>query len=101
MNLSCEWNGQFLLQGGPAPSACSAVNPPCEHASGFGTYVGQDCDEGHPFILTHDISCRDSLNNCALNISQNPNVNLSCEWNGQFLLQGGPDRSACSTVTVP
>jgi hypothetical protein len=41
------------------------------------------------------------LSNCALNISLNPDLNLSCEWNGQFLLQGGPDLSACSKVNVP
>ena len=81
---------------------CGGVPPkPCAHASGLGTYVGQDCDEGHPFIITHDISCQDALSNCALNISQNPSMNLSCEWNGQFLLQGGPDPSACTKANVP
>jgi hypothetical protein len=41
---------------------------PCAHASGLGTYVGEYCDEGHPFIITHDISCQDALSTAPRNL---------------------------------
>jgi len=106
VTTDCAVDQGYEVTGYVDPAAlsdqCDVVPPdPCAHASGLGTYVGHYCDLGYPFITTQNISCKDALSNCELNISLNPGVNLSCDWNGHFLAQGGPDTSSCTRANGP
>ena len=102
----CDVDAGYELTGHVNPATLSGqcdVDPsdPCADASGLGTYIGHYCDLGSPFIITQGISCEDALSNCELNISANPDLNVYCEWNGHFIVQGGPDTSACVGYDVP
>jgi hypothetical protein len=102
VTTDCAVDQGYEVTGYVEPATMSGkCDDPCAHASGLGTYVGSYCDLGHPFIITQDISCKDALSNCELNISLNPDVNLYCEWNDHFIMQGGPDTSSCIGANAP
>lgn len=73
----------------------------CAGKDGLGQYQGYFCEpglypQGGPFIVTEDITCADALENCALNSSLNPDLNITCTWNGDVIYLNESQMGACS-----
>jgi hypothetical protein len=70
-----------------------------DNSDELGLYVGFLCDEGHPFIITEQISRADALANCELNANANPDLSFYCEWNGEAIFLEERSPGACSAYT--
>ena len=79
---SADSCGAPLPQPPPVPT-----EGPCAGESERGLYQGKYCgfpvDEGR--ITTEDIYCTEALENCLLNADLNPDLELSCAFNGRII----------------
>lgn len=77
--------------------ACGGEDPsdPCAGATGTALYTAYYCDSVGPMIITEDIACDSALLNCQYNISQNPTLSITCEWNGQMIFENELSPGAC------
>lgn len=62
------------------PIPASGLSISCDRFTGLGNYHA-DFGEGGGSIRTASISCVDALDNCKLNVSNNPHSNMRCTWN--------------------
>ena len=60
----------------------SSLFADCDRLSGTGKYYG---DIGGGSINTANISCADALDNCRLNASSNPHLDIRCTWNNTLI----------------
>lgn len=97
-NITCLWNGETILTREVAP-ACEDGSAACAGLDGLGSYRGYLCDGGT--IATEDISCKDSWANCVLNASVNPDLSITCSWNGVDIFTRELTPGACNDIADP